>query len=437
MKIPHSPILFFCLAALTLPVPAAFAQSMFRGGETHTGQYEPMARLSLDSPAWTFKAKGPVFSSAAVANGVAYFGSDDRNLYALDVRTGAVKWTFATGGIIRSSPAVQNGVVYFGSYDGNVYALGAADGKQKWAFKTGGERHFEAKGLHGFKPETQTIPDFWDMFASSPLVTADTVYIGSSDGNMYALDATKGTLRWKFQTGNVLHISPALADGLLYFGSFDSYFYAVDAATGALRWKFKTGDDPQFHNQTGIESSPAVVDGLVYFGCRDSNIYALDAKTGAKKWSNCITWVITSPAVADGKVYYGTSIPSFFIVADAKTGEYKSKLAMPMLVYSSPAVSGGTVYAGSFDGCLYAFDAKNGAIVGKFVSKASAAHHDELLRPDGSANTDSIFRSDDFEDMYRSAEIFMQAGAIIASPVVADGALYVGACDGTFYCFRK
>src|SRR6266852_4929045 len=60
---------------------------------------------------------------------------------------------------------------------------------------------------------------------------------------------------------------------------------ALDAATGKEKWRFKTGDDPDTHNQVGIQSSAAVVDGAVYFGSRDSNLYALDAGTGQKKWA--------------------------------------------------------------------------------------------------------------------------------------------------------
>ena len=76
-----------------------------------------------------------------------------------------------------------------------------------------------------------------------------------------------------------------LADGKLYIGSWDSYFYALDTATGRQLWRFKTGEDPNIHNQVGIQSSAVVADGLVYFGCRDSNLYALDASTGEKKWA--------------------------------------------------------------------------------------------------------------------------------------------------------
>lgn len=44
-------------------------------------------------------------------------------MYALDAVTGNKKWSYATGGRVRSSPAVVDGVVYVGSQDHNVYAL--------------------------------------------------------------------------------------------------------------------------------------------------------------------------------------------------------------------------------------------------------------------------------------------------------------------------
>ena len=92
---------------------------------------------------------------------------------------------------------------------------------------------------------------------------------------------------------------PAIADGVLFIGSWDSYFYAIDASTGKEKWRFKTGEDPDIHNQDGIQSSAAVADGMVYFGCRDSHLYALDAKTGEKKWAFGAngSWVVSSPAV--------------------------------------------------------------------------------------------------------------------------------------------
>jgi len=48
----------------------------------------------------------------------------DNKTYALNAQTGGFLWSYQTGGNIYSSPAVVNGVAYFGSYDGNVYAVG-------------------------------------------------------------------------------------------------------------------------------------------------------------------------------------------------------------------------------------------------------------------------------------------------------------------------
>jgi eukaryotic-like serine/threonine-protein kinase len=422
-----------CMTAVTVP---AMAQTMFHADAVHSGVYSTQGPHRLDKPAWTFKTGGAVLSSAAVVDGTAYFGSDDRSLYAVDIATGLKKWSFATGGIVRSSPAVSGGVVYFASYDGEIYALDAKSGAKKWAFETQGERHFEARGLHGFKPSTQTIPDFWDMYESSPVASDGAVYIGSGDGNLYVLDAATGALRWKFATGDVVHSSPAIADGVVYFGSWDTYLYALDAKSGAEKWRFKTGDDKKYHNMTGIQSSPVVVNGIVYFGCRDSNMYALDAATGAKKWSNSCTWINATPAVSDGRVYYGTSIPSFFFGLDTATGAVKFKLAIPLMVFSSPAIANGVAYFGDFDGCLYAVDLKAGSILSVYRTKASLAHKRDLLKPDGTENNAVIFRNDEFEDMYHSAEVFFSAGAILASPTLCDGALFVGSTDGNFYCFR-
>ena len=51
-------------------------------------------------------------------------------------------WTFATGAVVTSAPAVANGTVYFGSRDNNVYALNATTGVKLWSFTTGGLINF-------------------------------------------------------------------------------------------------------------------------------------------------------------------------------------------------------------------------------------------------------------------------------------------------------
>ena len=260
------------LCALLVCWPAHAQDAMFRGNPRHTGVYTGPGVPQFTRIKWQFHTRGQVFSSPVVAEGVLFVGSSDHFLYALDADSGALKWKFKTDGRITSSPAVSGGLVFFGSYDSNFYAVDAATGQLKWKFATAGERRFSATHLHGAEPAAESMPDPFDLYLSSPAVADGSVYFGSGDNNIYALDAASGALKWKFKTGDVVHASPALSDGTLFVGSWDSYFYALDSATGKEKWRFKTGEDPNIHNQVGIQSSAAVADGVVYFGCRDSKV---------------------------------------------------------------------------------------------------------------------------------------------------------------------
>ena len=62
-------------------------------------------------------------------------------------------------------------------------------------------------------------------------------------------------VRWKFKTLGRVYSSPAVAGGVVFVGSTDGNVYAIDAATGAQRWKFAT--------QGRVVSSPAVQGGIV------------------------------------------------------------------------------------------------------------------------------------------------------------------------------
>jgi eukaryotic-like serine/threonine-protein kinase len=429
----------FMIAALIGMISAVgFGQNMFRGNPARTGVYATDGPRQFNGVKWAFKTNGWVLSSPALAGGLVYFGSDDTNLYALDVTTGAEKWKFSTGGPVRSSPAVVAGTVYFGSYDGTFYAVDAASGKLRWKFETAGEKQFEAKGLHGYYPRAQTVADPWDFFLSSPAVNEALVYFGSGDGNLYALDAETGQLKWKFATQGVVHSSPAVAGGVVYFGSWDSYFYALDAATGQEKWKFKTGEDRTNFNQVGIQSSPAVDGGVAYFGCRDAHLYALDARTGQEKWNFDAhgTWINTSPAIYEGAAYVGLSIPAFFGAVDIKTGQVRFHLDARFMDFSSPALAGGMAYFGSFNGKLYAVDLKTDQFAWEFQTQAGKKDALGIVGPDGRPDFKAIFRSKFYEDMYSAVEKLFSLGSIVSSPTVDRGIIYVGSTDGNVYALE-
>ncbi len=238
---------------------------------------------------------------------------------------------------------------------------------------------------------------------SSPAVVSGVVYVGSSDGNMYALNAADGTMKWKFATESRVTSSPAVAAGLVYFGSYDGNFYALDSATGQLKWKFQTGGEKRYtakhlhHMQPAGEampdtwdfylSSPSVWNGVVYFGSGDTNIYALDAKSGSLKWKYPAGDVVhSSPAIADGTLYVG-SWDSFLYALDATTGKEKwcfktgddPEIHNHVGIQSSPVVVDGTVYFGCRDANVYAIDAATGKQKWSFSNEGSWVNNSPVV----------------------------------------------------------
>ena len=414
--------------------------AMFRGNLQHTGVYNAAGSPQFSAVKWKFHTGGRVISSPAVVDGVVYVGSTDGNVYAIDAASGAQKWKFETKSWEVSSPAVVSGVVYFLSYDGHLYALDAATAQVKWKFATGGEKHYAATHLHYLQPAVETMPDPWDFFLSSPAVWNGAVYFGSSDGNVYSLEASSGALKWKFKTGDVVHSSPAIADGVLYIGSWDTYLYALDASNGTEKWRFKTGDDPVAHNHIGIQSSPAVMDGLIYFGSRDSFAYAVDGATGKQVWkfSTGGSWVNNSMVVQEGKAYFGTSIPGFMHAVDAKTGKTVFDLPTGTPVFASMALAGDTLYLGNFGGKLTAIDLKTQLPAWEFETDGAKQNGPSMTNPDGSIKFETVFSSPTpyYEDMVLAVHKLFTMGTILSSPVVVGDTVYFGSTDGNLYAVR-
>ena len=279
-------------ASSTFLVQTNWSMFGFSSSHNHYNRYEnvlnssSVSNLSLD---WSYTTGNIINSSPAVANGVVYIGSRDKNLYAINATTGTVLWTANTGGEIYSSPAISNGVVYVGSYvSDNLYAFNATTGATLWTASAGG------------------------LINSSPVVFNGIVYIGSADKNVYAFNAQTGANVWTVPTAGEVLSSPAIANGILYIGSYDGDLYALNASTDATLWIAHTG--------ASIYSSPAVANGMVYVGSYDTNFYASNATTGSMVWSVPTgDSIYSSPAVANGIVYVGAN---YYVYAlNAKTGK--------------------------------------------------------------------------------------------------------------------
>ncbi len=134
-----------------------------------------------------------------------------------------------------------------------------------------------------------------------------------------------GTVLWEFKTGHLVGSSPAVgADGTVYVGSWDNKVYALDGKSGAKKWEFETGDN--------VLPSPAIgSDGTVYVGSGsdDKKVYALDGKSGAKKWEfETEGGVYSSPAIGSGGTLYVGSWDKVYAIQTSSKGLAKSPWPM-------------------------------------------------------------------------------------------------------------
>jgi len=195
-------------------------------------------------------------------------------LWALDAERGEVRWTFTAGRPIVAAPAVAGGIVYLVA-GSRLYALAADNGLYLWSASAE------------------------DVIDASPLVLGDLLLFGAEDGWFYALDARRGTLRWRLPTG--ISTGSAAAEGdRVCFGTTEGAFYALDAATGHPRWQVDLEE---------AAASPVVRQGAVYVGLEGGQVIALSLDNGAPLWRVSLPGdVVVPPAVDDESVYIATSI---------------------------------------------------------------------------------------------------------------------------------
>ncbi|HRN54380.1 MAG TPA: PQQ-binding-like beta-propeller repeat protein, partial [Gemmatimonadaceae bacterium] len=242
---------------------------------------------------WEFATGDVVHASPAVADGVVYIGSWDRNLYALDAATGRERWRYTTGADtviynqvgIASSAAVSGGMVFVGGRDGHFHAVDAATGAFRWKVNNNGG---------------------WTI--GSPAVRDGIVYFATSDGRRFkAVDASTGALRFELANPAISFSSPTLTGDIAFYGTSDGWVRAVNVRSGQSAGGFQTDgsranlarwlDSAGVFQTAGmypdltldgmmigmrtmftvgsVLSSPVVVDGVLYVGSADGTLYAV------------------------------------------------------------------------------------------------------------------------------------------------------------------
>ena len=160
----------------------------------------------------------------AVEDGRVFVANQEGAFMAIRGRDGKVLWHKELGRCVASGPAAVDGTVYLGvtnplrcardnrlSQRGYVLAVDAETGRTRWRFDTG-------------------------VVESSPLVVDDLLYVGAWNHRIYALNRHTGAVRWSYDAGAEVNSSGAFGDGTVFFGTDDGHLVALNAWTGAHKW---------------------------------------------------------------------------------------------------------------------------------------------------------------------------------------------------------
>jgi outer membrane protein assembly factor BamB len=405
----------------------------------------------------------PTFGQDAGHNGL----STETSISTANASDLGIKWQVDTGDAVYASPVVafnaqlKKRLVYIANNSGVMSAYDAANGNRVW-FRQAGPR-----------------------INSTATVVDGTVYVGSADKKLYALNAATGAIQCTFFTGGVIASSPVAVnpDGtgvVVYFGDNGlsgtddgGHVWAMNgvdpnAATNcSKKWVFNAyGSPPGSQPNAGTWSPPAFGKDkngrpLVFFGgsSPDDAVYAVDARAGTKVWRfqanpdhKFDADVGAGPTVsapgrngfADGVVYVsgkenavyalnlrtGAKVWRFDIVADSPGVEGYAR--------STAALVHDLLFVGYGSG-LYQLSALDGAKDWKTAPTAEVISSPAVVGSDSSR----IAIAGDLTGVVRAWDAgtgsqrwsYQTSGQVYSSPAVSAGTIFIGSTDGFLYAF--
>lgn len=333
-------------------------------------------------------------------------------------------WHFPTGGWVTATPVISNGTAYVGSWDGNMYALRESDGQTVWSFNAGNYTDNRCNPAKFGVDSTAALSD-------------GKLYFGAGNAKLYALNAATGNQIWQSQLGNPddayhIYASPVVFDNKIYVGLAShcvnpcvrGKIVCVDANSGNILWTFFTA--PEGSLGGGVWSSCAVDPNrrMIYVGTGN---YC----TGEDTYSST---VLALNADSGSLVWSFRKVPP----KDTRNFDFGASpvlfdiLGIPMVVI------------GSKDGHCYALHRQTGELlwdtvitdgssIGGTISSPAAANGMVFMGCQVQSTTGKVVAL----DARTGGKVWETAtpDGIIGSTAFAGGAVFIGVADGTVRAF--
>mgnify|MGYP000045608614 CR=1 FL=1 len=184
------------------------------------------------------------------------------------------------------------------------------------------------------------------------------VYIGSTDGRLYAFAAESGKPAFNFNADAPILTSPIYLDGKLLLSDSGGKTQALDSSSGEMLWSWEGG--------APVVASPVVAGKTVVVCDRQGQVTALDVRSGRRLWHfSALDAIVAAPRVHGDSLYFGTRGGHVYSIA-AHTGKLNWKYVADGRIVSTPSASVDTVYVGTQGGVYFALDAEAGRLIWEY-----------------------------------------------------------------------
>ena len=249
-----------------------------------------------------------------------YAMSNRGEIAALDADSGKTQWVHSIRQLgLNRLPGIGLGVnkSYVAAVLGStVYCLEASTGKELWSkpckYSVGSSPAVTDTRimvpltdgrLEVFPIESKGIGSHALMASgegtAQPLVTATTISWPTGEGqlNVMMRDNAKHAISYRLLSDDAIVASPTFSKGTLFVGSLDGFLYAIDEDRGNTLWEISLG--------VGIPDSPVPLGDYVFAVSNDYRLYKVDAATGqlAKGWEKPLTGVKKFAGASEQNLY--------------------------------------------------------------------------------------------------------------------------------------
>jgi outer membrane protein assembly factor BamB len=192
---------------------------------------------------------------------------------------------------ILARPVSADGIIFTMDSATTVTAFQVATGARLWRFDTKGE-----------KVRSENI-------GGGLAVDQGTLYAVNGLAELVALDAAKGTERWRKETGTPARSAPTVADGRLFLTTIDDRLLAFATQDGRQLWTYQA---PNMATAVLGQSAPAYASGFVVAGFGSGEIATVRADTGLVVWTDSLA----APSTAGGTVAEFSTIRGLLTISN-------------------------------------------------------------------------------------------------------------------------